>query len=128
MKLQKKVKKIPQRNKKISPVNFNIFFARVGQLEQENKLLRDENIGLKFENKKLKESHSMGEVACRPRDPISSFQYKVPHHNVSKQNSTAQRHQVNSNETQSRHTNNEADGEWKVQSPKFSERAPGEQM
>ena len=117
--ITKKSKEIPQRNEEISPVNFNIFFARISQLEQDNKSLRDENIGLKFEHKKLKESHSIGEVACRPRDPMSNLQDKVPHHNVSKQSSTVQRPQGNSNETQSRHTNNVADGEWRVQSPNF---------
>ena len=56
----------------------------------------------------------MGEVTCRPRDPMSNLQDKVPYHNVSKQSSTAQRPQGNSNETQSKHTNNAADGEWRV--------------
>ena len=64
--ITKKSKENSQKNEKISPVDFNIFFARISQLEQDNKSLRDENIGLKFENKKLKESHSMGEVTCRP--------------------------------------------------------------
>ena len=119
--ITKKSTENPPKNEKISSVDFTIFFARISQLEQENKSLRDENMGLKFENRKLKESHSMGEVAFRPRDPISRFQYKVPqvtHHNVPKQSSTTQRPQVNSNETHSRYANNVADGEWKVQSPK----------
>lgn len=131
--ITKKSQQNSQEKEETSTVDFNIFFARISQLEQENKSLRDENIGLKFENKKLKESHSTGEVAFRPRDQISSLQYKAPNQNVQKENSTAQRDQIqrdqaqrdqpqrdqaHSSEMQSRYTNNVADCEWKVQSTK----------
>ena len=51
MKLPKKVKRISPKTKKITLVDFNTFFARISQLERENKSLHGEDIGLKLETK-----------------------------------------------------------------------------